>query len=289
MKSKNLLIGAHVSIAGGFDQAIVRAEKIGATCMQIFTKSNRQWKAREITLEQAKKFILQQKQSPIKTVIVHVSYLINVGSSSKLIAEKSIHALAQELQRADMLHIPYTVMHPGTLYDKNDVDASLQHIAKNIDAALQQAKPKHTMLLLETMAGQGSVAGATLEQISGILKHLKNKKNVGVCVDTAHIFAAGYRLDTPELYKNFWQEFQKKIGMHKLKAMHINDSKTACNSRVDRHEHIGKGKIGLKAFQMIMQDSHLKNIAKILETPKKGADDFDDDIKNLQTLRDCAS
>ena len=242
MKKNETLVGAHVSISGGFDQAILRGEKIGATCIQIFTKSNRQWHAKAITQDDIKKFIEQQKNSNIKIVVAHASYLINVGSSTKAVAEKSVAALIEELQRCDMLHIPYLVLHPGSI-KSNDEQSSLTHIAQNINIALQQANPQHVTLLLETMAGQGSIIGHSFEQIATILSHVKNKKHMGVCVDTCHIFAAGYKFDTPSDYKKLWQEFDQIIGLKKLKVFHVNDSKKELGSHVDRHEDIGKGKI----------------------------------------------
>lgn len=283
MQNKKLLIGAHVSIQNGFDQAIIRAENVGATCMQIFTKSNRQWNARAITEKQAENFIAQQKKSNIAVVIAHASYLINIGVTSIQTSKKSLHALVEELQRADLLHIPYLVLHPGTL-DKSNIEHSLKIIAKNIDLAITQAKPKHTMILLETMAGQGSVAGKTFEELATILKHIKHKKFVGICVDTAHIFAAGYQFRTSADYKKMWAHFKKTIGIKKLKAMHLNDSKTELGSCVDRHEHIGHGKIGATAFKLIMHDPSLKKIAKIIETPKKEDEDAEN-LKNINQLK----
>lgn len=283
MKKNGLLIGAHVSIAGGFDQAIVRGEKIGATCIQIFTKNNRQWKSKKITQQQADAFTLQQKNSSIKVVVAHAAYLINLGSTNKLVVEKSVHALVDELERCDMLRIPYLVLHPGTL-KKDDEQNSLEFIAEHINKVLQQAQPKHVTLLLETMAGQGSVAGHTFEQLATIIKHIKHKRYVGVCIDTCHIFAAGYLFDTPATYKKLWQQFDQTIGLEKLKVFHFNDSKKETGSRVDRHEHIGKGKIGAAAFKLLMNDARFADVAKILETPK-GQDEFTDDIKNLETLR----
>lgn len=283
MKKSKTLIGAHVSISGGFDQAILRGEKIGATCIQIFTKSNRQWQAKAIEQQDAENFITQQQKSTIEIVVAHASYLINLGSSNTLTAEKSVHALIEELQRCDMLQIPYLVLHPGSIKN-NDEQESLTYIAKQINHALQQAKPKHVTLLLETMAGQGSTIGHTFKQIATIINHVKNKKHIGVCVDTCHIFAAGYKFDTSAAYKKLWEEFDKYIGLEKLKVFHINDSKKDSGLHVDRHEHIGKGKIPKNAFKLLMNDIRFIDIPKILETPKE-ADEFTDDIKNLKTLR----
>lgn len=283
MTKKMSLIGAHVSISGGFDQAILRGEKIGANCIQIFTKSNRQWKSKKISDEDVAKFITQQKNSNIQIVAAHASYLINLGSSTSSVVEKSINALVDELQRCDMLQIPFLILHPGTMHDK-DEKKSLQFIAKNINTVLQKAKPKHVMLLLETMAGQGSTVGSKFEQLATIISHITQKKHVGVCVDTCHIFASGYIFDTPVTYKKLWHDFDATIGLKKLKLFHINDSKKDVGSRVDRHEHVGQGMIKPAAFKLLMQDLKFKKIPKILETPK-GTDEVNDDIKNIKTLQ----
>lgn len=282
MNKKNLLLGAHVSIQGGFEKAIDRAEKIGANCIQIFTKSNRQWRSKEITDQESQLFIDRKKKSTVKIVAAHASYLINLGSKSNETIQKSIIALAEELQRCEQLHIPYLILHPGTARFEEE-QQSLQFLATNIDIALKQSKTKKVMLLLETMAGQGSMLGYKFKQLATIIDHIKQKKRVGVCFDTCHAFAAGYRFDTPEQYKLMWQQFNKSIGIKNIKIFHLNDSKKELGSRVDRHEHIGQGKISNSAFKLLMQDETLKDIPKILETPKEN--EFLDDIKNIKKLQ----
>ncbi|MBP7854831.1 deoxyribonuclease IV [Candidatus Babeliales bacterium] len=283
MKKNNPLIGAHVSINGGFYKAIEQAQAITANCIQIFTKSNRQWKARTITEKEAETFHAMQKKFNIK-VIAHASYLINLGSISLITQTKSIHALTEEIQRCSILNIAYLVLHPGT-YDKTQpFTHGAKIIAHNLDQAITKSKTKNVTILLETMAGQGSVAGSTFEELATILKQIKHKKQVGVCVDTAHIFAAGYQFDTPTNYKKMWVLFKKHIGIKKLKAMHINDSKTSCGSRVDRHEHIGHGKIPDQAFKLIMQDPALHNVIKVIETPKED-NQTQTDKKNIAQLK----
>ena len=281
MIQKNLLIGAHVSIAGGFYKAILCGETIGATCIQIFTKSNRQWHAKKITQEDIELFTTHQKNSNIAIVVAHASYLINLGSKTEETVHKSIHALTEELQRCDALKIPYLVLHPGTLRS-TDEQESLIFIADQINTALERANPQHVTLLLETMAGQGSTAGHTFEQLATIMHHIKNKKSIGVCFDTCHAFVAGYEFNTPELYKKMWDNFDKTIGLSKLKVFHMNDSKKGLNSKVDRHEDIGKGMIGPSAFKLIMDDKRFADIPKILETPQ--ANDIEDPKRNIATL-----
>lgn len=287
MKEKNNLIGAHVSIVGGFDQAIVRGEKINANCIQIFTKSNRQWRAKKITEIEAKKFAQAQKNSKIQIVVAHASYLINVGSSSLATQKKSIAALTEEIQRCAMLKIPYLVLHPGTFDKKNNLPENIKITATNIDKAITQAKTKNITILLETMAGQGSTAGSTFEELAELLKKIKHKKQIGICVDTCHIFAAGYNFSTKKKYHELWKQFDKIIGIKKIKVIHVNDSKKECGSKVDRHEHIGKGKIGEKSFKFFMQDSHFKNIPKIIETPKDD-NEFENDAINIKKLKKLA-
>lgn len=280
---KKSLIGAHVSIAGGFDTAITRGEKIGANCIQIFTKSNRQWRAKDITDQQALSFIQQQKSSDIQIVVAHASYLINLNSSNPDTAKKSADALVEEILRCEKLQIPYLVLHPGT-YERDNLEQSLIRVAHQINKVFKVAQPKHTRLLLETMAGQGLTIGKTLEELGLILQHVENKKHIGVCVDTCHIFASGYSFDTPTSYKSFWKQVDTILGINKVFAIHINDSKKELGSCTDRHENIGKGKIKPAAFKLLMQDRKLKDIPKILETPK-GKDEFADDIKNVRILQ----
>jgi len=285
MNQKKILLGAHVSIADGFYKSIEQGEKIGATCIQIFTKSNRQWSAKKITKEDISLFAASKKNSSIATVIAHASYLINLGSTTQETVEKSIHALAEELQRCDALDIPYLVLHPGTKHTTQE-EPSLVFIADNINKALEKAGPKKVTLLLETMAGQGSTVGNTFEQLATILKHVKDHNNVGICFDTCHAFAAGYQFDTPELYKKMWDNFDKTIGINKLKAFHVNDSKKELGSKVDRHEDIGKGLIGQNAFKMIMRDNRFVNIPKIIETPLENG--LEDHKRNIDTLKEYA-
>ena len=281
MKKKEPLLGAHVSIAGGFHKAIEEGQKIDCNAVQIFTKSNRQWKAKPIDPIDAEKFIIAQKNSPIKIVVAHASYLINLGSKSKETQEKSYNALVEELKRCDSLKIPYLILHPGTAEPGTEEETAIL-IGEKISSAINATK--NTAVLVETMAGQGKSIGHTLEKLSTIVDQVSEKSRIGVCLDTCHIFAAGYDLSSQALYKKFFDEFQLKIGIDFIKTIHINDSKKPLNSRVDRHEHIGQGEIGIEVFSQIMNDPQFKNIPKILETPKEN--EITDDLKNLKTLKD---
>ncbi len=279
-KKRRLLLGAHMSIAGGLDQAIFRGESIGCTTIQIFTKSNRQWAAKKLTTVDIENFKTAQKESDISPVVAHSSYLINLGSPKKDISKKSTKALAIELQRCEELGIPYLVLHPGSCLASSE-EKCIEQIAQNLDKALALA-PGKTMVLLETMAGQGSIIGYTFEQIAEIIKLTSNKKRVGACLDTCHVFAAGYEFDSKKKYKAMWDNFDATIGLKKLKAIHINDSEKACGTRVDRHADIGKGKISLEAFKLLFNDPRFFDIPKLLETPKES---LTDDQRNINTIK----
>lgn len=283
-KKHTFLLGAHMSVEGGLEKAIERGASIGCTTIQIFTKSNRQWFAKKITSEQIKEFKKAQKEYKVSPVIAHCSYLLNLGSPRKEVQEKSITALTTELDRCELLGIPYLVLHPGARLT-SEVDTCIEAIAYNIDTAIQKSNGK-TMVLLETMAGQGSVVGSTFEEIAQIRKLAKEKKRVGVCFDTCHVFAAGYDFTTKETYKKLWENFDATIGIKNLKAIHINDSKKELASRVDRHEEIGKGKIELEGFRLLFNDERFFSVPKILETPKTS---LQDDKKNMERLKKLLS
>lgn len=281
MKQKQpLLLGVHMSISGGLEKAIQQGESIGCTAIQIFTKSNRQWRAKKITDDQALLFKKSLNNSTIKIVIAHATYLINLGSPEKSVAEKSISALVEELHRCDQLGIPYLVLHPGSHLESGE-SICIKQIVENIDNVLEQAQ-NNTMLLLETMAGQGTSVCYRFEDIATIIRLSKNSKKIGVCFDTCHAFAAGYDFRDPATYKAMWLQFDTIIGLEKLKAIHLNDSKKDLGTRVDRHENIGKGKIGLNAFRSIINDKKLASIPKILETPKTT---LDQDKLNMSVIQ----
>jgi deoxyribonuclease IV len=274
-----LLLGAHMSISGGLQHALEDGTQIGCTTIQCFTKSNRQWHAKPITPEEVEIFKKAQKQSDIHPIVAHASYLINIGSPNHATAEKSYGALQEELVRCHLLGIPYLVLHPGS-HLGTDVDACLKRIAQYASNALKHAGGD-TTLLFETMAGQGSAVGSTFEELAWLVHHTTPHKRVGICMDTCHIFAAGYDFRTPELYTKMWHHFDKIIGRHFLKAIHCNDSIKDVGGRVDRHADIGSGKIGTEGFRLIMNDPSLFHIPKILETPKES---LSDDTRNMKKL-----
>ncbi len=264
-KEKDILVGAHMSIAGGFYKAIEQGEKIGCTALQIFTKNNRTYFGKKITQQDRGKFKETLKNSSVKSVATHASYLINIGSHNADVEKKSVSALVHELERCDQLCIPYLIIHPGSHTGAGE-EKCITQIAYNLDKALKKIKNR-TMILLETAAGQGTNVGYTFEQLRAIYDQCKQRKRIGFCLDTCHIFCAGYNINTPDGYKKVWQQFEKVLGRSKLKIIHLNDSKMTCGSRRDRHEHIGTGEISIATFKRIMNDPKLKNIPKILETP----------------------
>ncbi len=281
-KKNECLAGAHVSISGGFYKAIEEGTAIGCTAIQIFTKSNRQWGSKAITDHEAQQFIDAQNNSDIKVVVAHASYLINLGSATPGVQEKSFHALVDEIKRCQQLHIPYLVLHPGTA-EADSRNATIEETGKLINKALEQTPHCTVTVLVETMAGQGKSIGSTFEELATILHQVTHKKRIGICFDTCHALAAGYDFTTQESYKDLFKKFDDLIGLEYLKIFHINDSKKEMASRVDRHEDIGKGAIKLPAFAMIMNDHRFTNVPKILETPVTG-DAITDYKRNLEVL-----
>ncbi len=278
-KKHSLLLGAHISIAGGLEKAFFRGQSIGCTTIQIFTKSNRQWQCKPLTKSEIELFKKTWEQSPIKSVVVHASYLINLGSSNPEVITKSTRALKEELLRCSQLGIPYLILHPGS-HGTSPKKNSLLQVAKLLDEVFQ-AVPGNSMILLETMAGQGSNLGAEFEELAEIYKASANKKRIGICFDTCHTFAAGYNTQTKKTYEHTWQLFDTVLGFDLLKVIHVNDSKKELGSRVDRHEHIGKGKLGKEAFRLLFNDERFFTIPKILETPKE---ELAEDLKNMKEI-----
>lgn len=270
-----------MSVSGGLEKSIEQALKTGCTAIQIFTKSNRQWQAKDLTQQEIATFKQAASASGIQAVVTHACYLINLAAQNEEIYQKSIQALAKEIIRCQELGIGYLVLHPGSAGDQESMQA-VQKIIAGINLALAQA-PGPTMILLETMAGQGSSMCSTFEQLAIIRAGVADKARIGICVDTCHMFAAGYDFSSSASYHELWKQFDRIIGLEQIKVIHMNDSKKERGSRVDRHEDIGKGAIGLEAFRLLMNDERFFDVIKILETPK-GDHEIDDDKRNLTTL-----
>lgn len=275
----NELLGAHCFVSGGPVSAIIAAKKLNFNVLQIFSKNNNRWDAKELSNEEITLYKNEIQNSDIKFVTAHASYLINLANPDALLYEKSIAALSNELIRCHQLGIQYLVVHPGS-HKETGLTEGIRRIAQAIDKSYEEFGHSTVKLLLETTAGQGSTIGNRFEDLRSIIDLSNSKDNVAVCLDTAHVWAAGY--DITNKYDNVIKEFDAIIGLNLLQCIHINDSKVKLNSRVDRHEHIGKGYIGLVGFSYIMNDGRLKLIPKILETPK--SKDQAEDVTNIKTL-----
>lgn len=283
-KNTPLLIGAHMSTVGGFEKAIERGASIGCTTVQIFTKSNRQWRAKAISDEEAATFKSTAIKLHIAVIVAHATYLINIGSPDAATRNKSIQAVIDELHRCEKLGITYLVLHPGSHLSTNEEECLIS-IADSINTILEKA-PGNTTLLIENMAGQGSIVCYTFEQIKYVLDRCNIPARIGVCFDTAHAFAAGYDFRDRKSYDALWKQFDTIIGLSRLKVIHLNDSKKELGSRVDRHEDIGRGLIGLDGFKLLINDHRLALIPKILETPKES---LEDDLRNIETIKSLIS
>jgi deoxyribonuclease-4 len=277
-----ILLGAHMSIAGGPDKAIDRALSIGCTAMQIFVKNNMQWFARPLTPEEIRRFVAHERRGEIASVFAHSSYLINLATTNAQFHANSIRALAEELTRADQLKLPFLVLHPGAHLGAGE-EAGLKAVVASINQVFHRSPKIRTRIALETTAGQGSCLGHRFEEIAYIIKNVAEPERLCVCLDTAHVFAAGYDLTSAQGVAQTFREFDSVIGLTNLAALHLNDSKTGRGSRVDRHAHIGKGKIGLEAFQFIMSDPRFQKVPKVLETPKDNKT-LREDVTNMKTL-----
>jgi len=250
--------------------------------MQIFVKNNMQWFARPLRRDEISAFLDHVQRGALLSIFAHANYLINLAATNPQFRANSIRALSEELTRADQLQLPFLVVHPGAHLGAGE-EAGLERIVESIDRVLGALPKTKTRIALETTAGQGSCLGSKFEHLAYIISRVREPERLYVCLDTAHVFAAGYEITSESSLRKTLHEFDRVIGRDRLAAIHLNDSKTACGSRVDRHEHIGKGRIGLDAFGFIMRDRRLSKIPKVLETPK--GKDLAEDVVNLRTLR----
>lgn len=282
----DLLLGAHMSIAGGVDLAPLRGQEVGCQTIQLFTKSSNQWRARPLPPEEIERYRANLQAYGIAPAVAHDSYLINLASTDPDLHQKSMASFLEELERAEALGIPYLVTHPGAHVGAGE-EAGLRQAANNIRELLKQTKGYRVQVVLETTAGQGTSLGHRFEQLAALLDQIGLPERTGVCLDTCHVFAAGYDIRTPDGYAGALRAFDRIVGISQLKVIHLNDSKKELGCRVDRHEHIGKGAIGPGAFRCLLTDPRLRGLPMILETPKD--DDFvAADRRNLETLRRLA-
>ncbi|HVT87356.1 MAG TPA: deoxyribonuclease IV [Tepidisphaeraceae bacterium] len=278
------MFGSHLSIAGGMHNALLEAERLGFDTVQVFTKNQQQWKCKPLDPAAIEEWSKHQKRLKFKKTVSHDSYLINLASADDVLWKKSIDLFVEEVMRCDLLAIPYLVTHPGAHLGTGE-DAGLKRVAEALDIVHQTVDSSKTTTCLEITAGQGSSLGYKLEHLAWIIDHVKQPKRLGVCLDTAHLFAAGYDF-RGNPYKAFRKQLDSTVGLKQVKVLHLNDSKKDLGSRVDRHDHIGRGTIGLDGFRPIVQDEAFADIPKILETPKlKDENGRDWDAINLQTLK----
>lgn len=279
------LLGAHLSIAGGLHNAVADAALLGCTALQIFSKSSNQWKARLLSEDDVRSFKAALAESPVRVCVVHDSYLINLASPREDLRRKSIEAFREEMERVERLGLQYLIMHPGAHMGAGE-EAGLNAVARALDDLHGRTAGLKMRVLLETTAGQGTTLGRRFEQIRRILDLVQEPERLGVCLDTCHVFAAGYDIRTSGGWGRAMEAFDRIVGLDRIAAFHLNDSARPLGSRVDRHAHIGRGHIGLEPFRAIMNDPRFAGILKIIETPKEGGDVKD--RQNLATLRELA-
>lgn len=284
-------LGAHLSIAGGLPRAVDRAVASGCEALQIFTKSAGQWRARELPAEEIALFRRRVSETGIAPVVAHNSYLINIAAAVPGLRAQSLAALQEEYDRAEALRLFGLVMHPGSFTTGTEA-AGLGLVASGLRSVLRRRPRASAMILLEHTAGQGTNLGHRFEHLARILEGLDGSPRVGVCLDTCHLLTAGYDICTEEGYARTFGDFDRLVGLDRVKVFHLNDSKKPCGSRVDRHEHIGKGCLGLEPFRRLLRDPRFAGLPMLLETPKHAAregaagiaaDPWD--LRNLRTLR----
>jgi deoxyribonuclease-4 len=278
-------LGAHMSIKGGLERSILRGKKLGCQVIQIFTGNTNQWASKTLTSKEIDLFLKTRENSLVEPVAAHTSYLINLASPRPDVLKKSFRAFLDELERTARLAIPYLVMHPGSHLGTGEGEG-IRQIAESLNRIQDRTPNYKTKILLETTAGQGTNLGYRFEHLAEILGNIEARERIGVCLDTCHVFAAGYHFGNSTAYTELIDNFDNIIGLHNLKLIHVNDSKRKLGSKIDRHEHIGLGFIGNKGFSCFLKDPAMKEIPFILETPKgKNKDGNEFDVENLNLLR----
>jgi deoxyribonuclease-4 len=275
-------LGAHMSMAGGVDRAIARGKSIGCDTIQIFLKNNMQWRGRKLLPAEIQRFGRLKHATGIRPVFAHSCYLINLAATDERIRRKSVAALIDEVRRAGQLSVPFIVMHPGAHLGAGE-RAGLRAIAGGLDEVFGDTAGSRVKIALETTAGQGTNLGYRFEHLAEIFQLVGEPKRLAVCVDTCHVFAAGYDIRTAKGYEKTVKELDRLVGCERVVAFHLNDSKRPLGSRVDRHEHIGKGRIGLNGFRLVLRDPRWDGLPMVLETPK--SEDLHEDVRNLRVLR----
>lgn len=277
-------LGAHTSVAGGLHRAVERSGAFKGTALQIFSKNNNQWEGKRLTNEIAEAWFQSLATSPIDrdAVAIHDSYLINLCATNEETFRKSYRAFLDEHRRAERLGVRLLNFHPGCAMDR-DRESAIAIIAEQLNRVHEETEGFSTISVLETTAGQGTTIGYRFEELAAIIARIDDPNRIAVCLDTCHVFAAGYDISTERGYEETIGEFDALIGLDRLVLFHLNDSKRECGSRVDRHEHIGKGRIGETGFRMLMADERFVDVPKVIETPK--GKEMLEDIENLELLR----
>ncbi|MGH8013362.1 MAG: deoxyribonuclease IV [Candidatus Binataceae bacterium] len=284
IESSRPLLGAHMSIAGGVSEALIRGRETGCECVQIFTKSSRQWASKPYSKEEVAAFHHRRRETGIKLVVAHDSYLLNLGAPDEKLRKRSVAGFIDELERCELLGVPFLIAHPGSHVGSGE-EAGLRTIAQSIDEAHQACSRYKVKIALEITAGQGSNLGYKFEQMAQIFDLVKDNERLRLCFDTEHAFAAGYDLRSEEGYQRTFSELDEHIGLKRLVAFHINDSLKPFNSRVDRHQHIGKGYLGVDAFRRLVNDARFAGIPMCLETePGPEMRDIVEDLNKLREL-----
>lgn len=278
------LFGAHMSIAGGLHKAVAAAAALGMETVQLFTKNSNQWRAKALTDDDVRTFRRTLRQTGLKFPMAHDSYLINLASPDQVLFRRSLEAFVVELQRAEQLGLRYLVTHPGAHVGSGE-EAGLLRVSQALDEVHARCPGFRVQVLLETTAGQGSSLGHRFEHLARLLALVREPKRLGVCLDTCHVFAAGYALAPEAEYQATMRAFDKLIGLGRLRAFHLNDSLKPFGSRVDRHAHIGSGHLGEEPFRLLVNDPRFQRRPMVLETPKEAADGRDMDEINLRVLR----
>ncbi|HEX7010841.1 MAG TPA: deoxyribonuclease IV [Phycisphaeraceae bacterium] len=279
------MFGSHLSIAGGLENALIEARELGMDCVQVFTKNQRQWRVPPLSQEQVDRWREHQQSTGIRDVVSHDSYLINLASPDKTARQRSIDLFREELIRCDALGIGFLVTHPGS-HMKAGEEAGLKRVAESLDQLHDDLPELKVITCLEITAGQGTNLGYRLEHLAAIIEQVQAPHRLGVCLDTAHLLAAGYDLTSAAGARAVIKEVDAVVGLDRVHVLHLNDSKTQRSSRVDRHEHIGHGHVALEAFEVFVNHPRFRRVPKILETPKADAPDGRPwDAINLETLR----
>jgi len=268
--------------AGGLASALSAGAELGCDAVQVFTKNPQRWRAKALTEEEIAAFAAEQERTGIEPVVAHDTYLINLASPDQGNLRKSLDAFVVEIERCHALGIPFLVTHMGAHRGAGD-EEGLRTLAESVNHVLGRTEGMEVMVVLENTAGQGTGLGYRFEHLARVLEVAERSERVGVCFDTCHAFAAGYDLRTKEMYTTTFQEFDRTVGLHRLRVIHANDAKREFGSRVDRHEHIGEGQLGLKAFRMLMNDPRFQEIPILLETPD-GEENHERNLKQLRAL-----